>query len=788
MDATPPPLTDFGLAQAEEILRIHWGRTGPLKPLTSYEDRNFALLDGAGEPSHVLRVQNVGDPLRLGLEARVLRRLAQKLPGMGPELLPTSSGKDWVEVPGQDGRVHLARMMTWVPGPLLADLPGRNMDTWCSLGELLGRVDRCLAELPRKPGEGQHSWCMEATDQLAQVLHLEPDPPMRRLFERALLLYGGCVRQVIGDLPQQLLFYDANEFNLTGQVEPGVTGASDRAMVTGLFDLGDVAVSARVTEIGIAVAYATQLSDEDPLHVALSLVRGYHRVFPLELEELNLVIPCAAARLTMSLIHGRAAREADPHNAHLSQHTGDGAQTLAALLEISPEHARQYLGEGLGLLPKGPSHEPADLAALLVSRKAVLNPGLSLSYDESLVILRGAGSYLFDDTGRPYLDCVNNVCHVGHCHPRVVTALATQAAQLNTNSRYLHPGRLAYAQRLAGLFPDPLEVVQLVNSGSEATELALRMARAKRGAQHFLVLGGGYHGNSAGAMGVSPYKFNAPGGGGCPNWVHELSCPDPYGGLHRGPDSAEAYADEVEQACLDVEASGGRVAALLAEPLIGCGGQVVPPRGWLSRAAAIVRKHGGLCIVDEVQVGFGRVGNDWWAFEQEDFVPDLVTLGKPMGNGHPMGAVIATRTVADAFGDGPEYFNTFGGNPVSCAVGMAVLDVIEEEGLIDQAARVGAHLVRGLGKLAQEFSVMGDVRGRGLYLGVAFVRDGESREGDPERLARVVQIAKEAGVLLSIDGPGHDVLKIKPPLVFSTEDADLVLAVLERGLQQTESA
>jgi len=779
MDPLPPPSADFGLHQAGELLRAHWGREGALKSLTSYEDRNFALLDGCGEPSHVLRVQNAGNRARLQLEAMILRCLARELPGVAPELVPASAGDDWVELKGADGRLHLARMMSWVPGPLLADLKERNLETWFSLGELLGRVDRCLAELKVDAGAGQHSWTMEATSQLASLLQYEPDPKIRSMFEAALLMYGGRVQGVIEELPQQLLFYDANEFNLTG-VE-----TRDGARVTGLFDLGDAAVSARVAEVGIAVAYAIQLSEDDPLPVALALVRGYHQSFPLHLEELDLVLPCAAARLTMSLMHGRAAREADPHNAHLTQHTGDGVLALEALLAIQPEQGAHHLGVGLGLLSGTGSPGPRDEKDLLSARAAVLNPALSLSYDDPLTILRGTRSYLFDAEGRAFLDCVNNVCHVGHCHPQVVRALANQAASLNTNTRYLHPGRLDYAQRLVDLFPAPLDTVQLVNSGSEATELALRMARAATGAEHFLVLGGGYHGNSQGAVAVSPYKFNAPGGGGAPNWVHELPCPDPYAGLHRGPDAAEAYAASVQQTCLDIEARGGRVAALLAEPLIGCGGQVVPPKGWLSRAAALVKSHGGLCIVDEVQVGFGRVGDAWWAFEQEAFVPDMVTLGKPMGNGHPMGAVIATGSVAQAFGEGPEYFNTFGGNPVSCAVGMAVLDVIEQEGLIAKAAEVGAHLSQGLCQLAQDFPVLGDVRGRGLYLGVAFVRDAETREGDPEQLARVVARARQAGVLLAIDGPGHDVLKIKPPLVFSIADADLALAVLRRALEQT---
>ena len=314
-------------------------------------------------------------------------------------------------------------------------------------------------------------------------------------------------------------------------------------------------------------------------------------------------------------------------------------------------------------------HHDIEPDQLLPRRRVDLGPSLSISYRRPLSIVRGEGTWLIDHTGRAHLDCVNNVAHVGHSHPHVADALARQSRVLNTNTRYLHPTILDYAERLAALFPDPLNVVYLTNSGSEANELALRIARTATGRRDVIALDWGYHGNTQACVDVSAYKFKRKGGTGQPPHTHLAELPDPYRGRF-GADGP-AYAAHIA----DLPAS----AAFLAESISGCGGQVVFPAGYLAEAYRLARAQGAVCIADEVQVGFGRVGSHMWAFEEHGVVPDIVTLGKPIGNGHPLGAVITTRALADAFANGMEWFNTFGGNPVSCAVGMAVLDVIRSE-------------------------------------------------------------------------------------------------------------
>ncbi len=421
---------------------------------------------------------------------------------------------------------------------------------------------------------------------------------------------------------------------------------------------------------------------------------------------------------------------------------------------------------------------------ILELRRRHLGGSLSVSYRRPLKIVRGEGQFLFDEHGRAYLDCVNNVCHVGHCHPRVVEAARSQISALNTNTRYLHDHIVEYARRLSGTMPDPLEVCFFVCSGSEANELALRMARTATGRTDVVVLDGAYHGNTSGMVDISPYKFDHAGGAGQPDHVHVAPVPDTFRGPYRSddPEASAKYAEAVREAVLRADSLGSPAAAFFAESIPGCAGQIVLPDGYLRAAYEHVREAGAVCVADEVQVGFGRVGTHWWAYETQDVVPDIVTLGKPIGNGHPMGAVVTTREIADAFDNGVEYFNTCGGNPVSCAIGLAVLDVIEEEGLRAHALEVGTRFRDDLAGLAAGHALVGDVRGLGLFIGVELVRDRYSLEPATQEATDVINEMKERGILLSTDGPFENVIKIKPPMVFSHDDADRVVEELDSVL------
>jgi 4-aminobutyrate aminotransferase-like enzyme len=424
-------------------------------------------------------------------------------------------------------------------------------------------------------------------------------------------------------------------------------------------------------------------------------------------------------------------------------------------------------------------------ASLLERRSQRIGPSLSVSYRRPLHIVRGVMQYLIDHDGRRYLDAVNNVAHVGHSHPDVVRAGQQQMAVLNTNTRYLHGAMLEYAERLTATLPEPLRVCYFVNSGSEANELAIRMARAYSGERDLIVVDVGYHGNTTTLVDVSPYKFNGPGGTGAPSWVHVVPMPDTYRGPFRDPEAGLKYAQAVREAVRSIRQGGRRPAAFLAESILSCGGQVPLPTGYLAEAYRHVRAAGGVCIADEVQVGLGRVGAHWWAFEAHGVVPDVVTMGKPLGNGHPLGAVVTTPDVAARFADGMEYFNTFGGNPVSCVIGLEVLNVIEREGLRDRALETGNYLMGRLRGLADRHALIGDVRGNGLFVGVELVTDRDARAPARREAGYVANRMRERGVLMSTDGPDHNVLKIKPPLCFDVADADLLVTALDCVLAES---
>ena len=452
------------------------------------------------------------------------------------------------------------------------------------------------------------------------------------------------------------------------------------------------------------------------------------------------------------------------------------ASQRAVWLSLSPD-PNLVLGIP-GLEPGAGGCGPAEL---LRARGDLLGPSLSVSYRTPLKIVRGKGAYLLDHEGASYLDCVNNIAHVGHCHPRVVRAGQGQMAVLNTNTRYLHDSLVTFAGRLAATLPDPLEVCFFVCTGSEANELALRMARAHTGERDVIVVEGGYHGNTSSLIDVSSYKFDGPGGSGAPPWVSCMPMPDPYRGRYRAadPECGARYAQDVGRAVEELVGKGRRPAAFMSESILSCGGQIVLPEGYLQGVYEHVRSAGGVCVADEVQVGFGRVGSSFWAFETQGVVPDIVTMGKPIGNGHPLAAVVSTAEIAASFDNGMEYFNSFGGNPVSCEIGLAVLDVIEDEELQRHARRVGQRLRSGLERLAGDHPIIGDVRGMGLFQGIELVVDPESLAPAAEHATYLVDRMCEKGFLLSTDGPLHNVVKIKPPMVFDEGDADSLVAGLD---------
>ncbi|MXX84317.1 MAG: aminotransferase class III-fold pyridoxal phosphate-dependent enzyme [Chloroflexi bacterium] len=435
------------------------------------------------------------------------------------------------------------------------------------------------------------------------------------------------------------------------------------------------------------------------------------------------------------------------------------------------------------------STQPGQQSSLkqLLARRRTLNPALSLSYQQHLHILRGSMRHLYDEQGQPFLDCVNNVAHVGHSHPRITAAAMRQMARLNTNTRYLHATILDYAERLSATLPEPLSACFFVNSGSEANELALRLAAAYSGGRDILVIDHAYHGHTSALIDISPYKFNGAGGRGKAAHVQVAQLPDSFRGPARGYDETAGayYARSVAEKIAAIDTHGGKLAAFFAEGILACGGQLPLPAGYLRRAYAMTRAAGGVCVADEVQTGFGRVGEHFWAFELSGVVPDIVTMGKPIGNGHPLGAVVTTPEIAAAFDNGMEYFNTFGGNPVACAIGLEVLRIIDDENLQANARSVGTYWQRQLRELQERYPIIGDVRGAGLFLGIELVRDPQTLQPAAWQAAYIAERMKALGILVSTEGPLGNVLKLKPPIIFQRDHVDLFMDVFAEALRDT---
>ncbi len=745
----------FSAAEAVVIAREIYGLDVTAVALPSERDQNFRLTEPSGS-EFVLKIANSDEEQAiLDLQNRAIQILAAAETGLEwQQVLPARRGATIAHYGG-----YFVRLLSWVQGVSLADSKPASRGLLRSLGASLARMDVALRDFVHPAAHRTLHWDIRQAE--LALPHLQ----LLSRWQRALVgpIFDAWQQIDWGLLPSSVIHGDANDYNVLTDREGN--------RVVSILDFGDVVHSATVCNLAVGLAYV-MLGESNPIAAAAEVTAAYHQIRPLRDAEMGVLFKLAATRLAMSVCNCEwQAREA-PRNDYLRISNTPAWAMLEKISAMPADWPEEVFRRACRL------DRPRPPAELLASRRARLGPSLSIAYREPLHMIRGLRQYLYDASGRAYLDCVNNVAHVGHSHPRVVEAAQRQTARLNTNTRYLDEHLVDYVERLAATLPDRLSVVYLVCSGSEANELALRLARTHTGRDGVVVVETAYHGNTNALVDISPYKFAGPGGRGKPAHVEVVPMPDVYRGRFRDAGSGPSYASLVAEAV-----QRKRAAAFFCESALSCGGQIIPPAGFLERAFAAVRAAGGVAVADEVQTGFGRAGSHFWMFDSQAAIPDIVTLGKPIGNGHPMGAVVTTREIAASFANGMEYFNTFGGNPVSCAVGLAVLDAIEDEQLQENARDTGAHLLVGLRQLAERHQLIGDVRGRGLFLGFELVRDRQSLEPAAREAAELVERMKDRNILLSTDGPLHNVIKIKPPMVFTRANADFVLESLDEALR-----
>lgn len=753
---------------AKQLAKEYFQLEGELKALDSYSDQNYRLTTAAGD-QYVLKFSlSEDDQNVVMMQNNVLQHLAAKDSGLGvPRVIKAADQSDLVQLPMDDGSTVCMRVLSFLPGCLWFQVEMGSRTFFEKIGAFLGELNRFMVDFNNPHAKRFLNWdlryAMAAFEYTTDIV----DPEQRYLAQWFLTQFDATVLPLWPQLPKQIIHNDCNDYNLIVSRENGAWFPS------GIIDFGDMVHTARISEPAIAAAYAV-LKQDDPLTIAASLLAGYHSVNQLQPKEVEVFFQLLCTRLAVSVCMSAHRKKQEPDNAYLLVTEAPAWRALEKLRSIHPNDAIHLMFEACGF--PSPSQKGGSPQILLNRRRALLGPSLSVSYRKPLKMVQGRGQYLINHEGRSYLDGVNNVCHVGHCHPKVVEAAQNQMAILNTNTRYLSDHLVDYAEALTAKFPDPLNVVFLVNSGSEANDLALRMARHFTQAKGVIALEAGYHGHLTSLIDFSHYKCAGPGGKGPAEWAAIAPLPDPYRGQFRGANTGEAYAETIKTAIAELAAKDFKPAAFFCESLPGCGGQIVLPEGYLKHAYQWVREAGGLCIADEVQVGFGRVGDCFWGFELQGVVPDIVTLGKPIGNGHPLAAVITTKEIAHAFANGMEYFNTFGGNPVSSVIGKAVLETIEQENLRGRAKETGSFLLKEFKKLQKDYPCLGDVRGHGLFMGIEIIKQpSEPLMPDPELAAELVNSMRTLGILLSVDGPEHNVIKIKPPMTFSMDNAQFLL-------------
>jgi len=763
------------------FIKDNFDLTAEIKPLDSDIGQNFYLIDAQGR-EYVLKIANHHESYPM-LEAQnaVLDHLKTKnYKYRIPEIIENLNDKKISDISTGDGLQYKARLFSYLPGKFLSGISLHTHGILNDIGRLVGSLDKSLQDFSHPALTRYWHWDLKQISDIKPITKYISNPAKRKLVDYFLLQFETEVLSRSAVLRKSFIHNDANDNNIL------LSQLNSEWVVNGIIDFGDMVYSHTIFELAVALSYI-MLGKTDPVSIAIPVIEAYNNILPLEKTEIEVLFYSICARLSLSVTMAAYQQHLQPDNDYLSISEQSSWVLLDQLIRINPEKARHSFLDACSL--ESDDQEQLSSEAILEDRKKYIGKSLSISYQKPLKIIRGAFQYLYDQSGQTFLDCVNNVCHVGHTHPVVVRAAQKQMAVLNTNTRYLHDYLIQYAKRLTDTLPDPLNVCFFVNSGSEANELALRLAYTHKNQREIIVLDHAYHGNTPSLIDISPYKYQGKGGRGPGEFTHKVMLPDSYRGLYKSDDAnaGEKYAVDVGETIEKLRAQKKGLAGFIGESISGCGGQIVFPKGYLKTVYKIIRANDGVCIADEVQVGFGRVGKYFWGFELQNVVPDIVTLGKPMGNGHPLAAVVCTPEIADSFLTGMDYFNTFGGNPVSCAIGMAVLNVIKEENLQENSLKVGTRMIKGFEEIKKQHPLIGDVRGEGLFIGVELVRDREKLTPATDNAATIIEKMKDNGILLSTDGPFNNVIKIKPPIVFNENNADKVVETLDMVLSSLKS-
>lgn len=753
----------------KDVAQSVYGLSGRFTKLPTERDLNFHIATSTGGNA-VFKVANRHEPSEvIDCEIKALAHIALTDPTLPvPRIIATREGApSTVMDDGKDNR-HIIHVLSWLEGNVVGD---RKLDSQ-RLFELGAKVARLGVSLRGffHPAAGTREllWDNAASPQLLEYIHHLKEPAHRALAQSAIEQFRDQTLPNLRKLRAQVIHGDIHPFNVL---------VNEDCSISGLIDFGDMVHGALIQDLSNVIADFL-IDGGDNESIISSLISGYGSVTPLEEQELAVLQSLIEVRLLQTPIIN-AVRMAKGHVPEDYLMTF-GTRCFPMIEELRnmarPGRNSRFPGADLPVAAKA---QP--VTEMLARRRRVMGNRLYMFYDPPMHLVRGEGVWLFDVLGRRFLDCYNNVPHVGHAHPRVADAISKQVRVLNTNTRYVTDQAIDYAERLTATLHPSLSSVVYVNSGSEANDIAWRMSKAWTKHTGGLCMDFAYHGITDAVDAFSPSNEpDAP----IQKHIRTLPPPDDYRGPYRRgmPDISSQYVALGAKAIRELAASEYGVATCMIDSAFMTNGMLEAPEGYVDGICKEVRAAGGLFIADEVQSGFGRMGTNMWGHAHHGVVPDFVTIGKPAGNGQPIGVIVTRPEILDHFTRTAPFFSTFGGNNVSCAAGIAVLDVIRDEGLVANALSTGAYLKQGLKKLMDRHEIIGDVRGTGLALGVELVRDRKTREPATKETKQVVSLIRDQGMLIGSEGLLSNILKIRPPIVFTPQHADIAIAAIDHAL------
>ena len=733
-----------------------------LKKLNGYDNENY-LLDSHEGKKFILKKYpfSKNNISLISSENDCLIHLNKNSNNSYPEPI-FSRGNKYLEIIGSKNDKYIIRVLSYLKGKFLGEIKV-NDDTLSSIGEIVGKLTKHLKNYSNDSiSSRKWEWDIQYLDLNKKFLKHIEDPNKRKIVMYFFQQFDEFVKPKLEKLRTSIIHNDTNEWNILVKKNKDL----------GIIDFGDLTESQLVNEVAICMTYASY-DKEKPLDSASLVLKSYNKIIRLTDTEVSLIYYLMAAKLCISVCNSAYSKKLNPENKYALISEKSAWKMLKYLIKISPIHAENTFRKALNRkITKIKS-----IKEYIKKRHSIISPIFSLSYKKPIAFDSAAFQYMFDKSGNTFLDAYNNIPIVGHSHPKVTRAISKQINKLNTNTRYIYDQLYDYGSRLIKKFPKKLSKIYFVNSGSEASDLAIKIAFSHSKKNKIMVIENGYHGHTQRGTDISHYKFNNEKGQGKKDYIIKVPMPNTYNSIYKLPKIkiGKKYAEDAINKIDDV-------AAFISEPILGCGGQVPLAEGYLKEIYREVRKRGGVCISDEVQTGFGRLGKYFWGYEMHKVVPDIVILGKPMGNGHPIGAVITTDEIAKSFGKGVEFFSSFGGNPVSCAAGIAVLNVLEEEKLQENAYNVGKYYMRKLNELKKEFKNIGDVRGSGLFIGIEIIKEN-SKIPDTKLAQTIKNEFRKNQILVGSDGPYDNVIKSKPPICFSKENVNEVVYIFRSILK-----